>query len=51
MIAESDVLWVLVFGILMEGVWLSGVTYLMWKRYQSRREEPVEPEEAAPARL
>jgi len=51
MVVESEVLWVLVFGILMEGVWLSGITYMMWKRFQGRKEEPVEAEEAAPARL
>lgn len=51
MVVESEVLWVLVFGILMEGVWLTGITYLMWKRSQKPKEEPVEAEEGFPARL
>jgi len=42
---ESDVALVLVLVIILEGVWLAGLTYMMWKRYfrkgkGERKEEP-----------
>jgi hypothetical protein len=43
--AESDLAIVLVLVIILEGIWLAGLTYLMWRRSfkkpkQGKKEEP-----------
>ncbi|MFQ6107008.1 MAG: hypothetical protein ACE5QF_05420 [Thermoplasmata archaeon] len=49
MTIDPTAIWILTVGVLIQGVWLTGVTYLMWKRHQVRKNEPVEPETSVTA--
>ncbi len=44
----EEVVLILIVVMLIEGVWLAGLTYLLWKRAQQRKAQPPEEDEEPP---
>ncbi|MFQ5910187.1 MAG: hypothetical protein ACE5IJ_05635 [Thermoplasmata archaeon] len=43
MTIDASIAWTLVVGLLVQGVWLAGITYMMWKRHRDGGDDSIEP--------
>jgi len=44
-LTQEQLAWILVIIIIIQGVWLAGLTYLMWKRVKEKEKMPEKEEE------